>query len=72
MAAYFCAWEHHPRFNTITLAVAGNVYNLDHATVLHAIKTVNNLIETDIMYKKRYSFVWEQVKKINKKSRLNI
>ena len=30
-----------------TLAEIGSVYGKDHATVLHAIKTVNNLIDTD-------------------------
>ena len=72
MAAYFCAWERHPRFNTITLAEAGRVFLLDHATVLHAIKTVNNLIDTDKAYKEYYSPVWQKVMSVNPFSRLHI
>jgi chromosomal replication initiator protein len=42
-------WHMYIRFKVFKMSSteAGNIYDKDHATVLHAIKTVNNLMETD-------------------------
>ena len=39
--------------DTPSFATVGSLINKDHATVIHAIKTVNNLIETNKYIKKR-------------------
>ena len=35
-------------------------YGKDHATVIHSIKTVNNLIDTDLGFREKYRPVFEQ------------
>ena len=46
-----------------SLAVIGNaIGNKDHATVLHACKTVNNLIETDKAFKQDLEEIEKRLK----------
>jgi len=46
--SHYFAKELHPR---LSLAFVGkNIGNKDHATVLHSIKTINNLIDTDKVF----------------------
>lgn len=42
-----------------SLFVYGNFFKKDHATVLHSIKTVKNLMETDEEYKERTAEIFE-------------
>lgn len=45
-------------FKNRSLSYIGNFFvNSDHATVLHSIKTVNNLCETDKRFKERFNDV---------------
>ena len=45
-----------------SLAKVGAIYNKDHATVLHAIKTVKNALNGfDIPFRERYRKAWEKV-----------
>lgn len=45
------------KYTKCSLATIGNEYGgKDHATVLHAVKTVNNLIDTDKRFKRQ---VWQ-------------
>ena len=53
MAVYYSA------INQVTLKQAGDLYGKDHATVLHACKTINNLRETDKSFNEYYSRIWE-------------
>jgi hypothetical protein len=47
---------------TCSLAKIGlNIGGKDHATVLHSVKTVNNLIETDSGYKARYDMILNNI-----------
>ncbi len=39
------------QIKTLSLSKIGEYYNKDHATVIHALKTVNNLCETDHLFK---------------------
>ena len=45
-----------------TLNKIGNYFNRDHATVLHAIKTVNNLSDTDKKFRHELITVKEKIK----------
>jgi len=38
---------------TMSLYQIGSYFNLDHATVVHSVKAVNNMIDTDRDFKKR-------------------
>ena len=42
-----------------TLVMAGKIYNKDHATVLHSVKTVINLLQTDKNYFIKYADVFD-------------
>ena len=42
IAMFFCR-----KLTTVSLALTGSYFGRDHATVLHAVKTINNLIDTD-------------------------
>jgi len=39
------------KYTNFSLEAIGSQWNQDHATVLHAIKTINELIETDVFYR---------------------
>ena len=39
---------------TLTLEAIGDIFGKDHATVVHAINTVNNAIEVDKSYRDKY------------------
>lgn len=41
------------QIKTLSLSKIGEYYNKDHATVIHALKTVNNLCETDHLFKEK-------------------
>lgn len=45
-----------------TLQQTGNIFNTDHATVIHGIKKFNNLIETDPYFKCMYERVKASLK----------
>jgi len=47
----------------LALARIGGFFGKDHATVLHAIRTVKNLLETDIVFKTYYEIFLEETKK---------
>ena len=73
MASYYCAFENHPiKEFRISMAESGGIYGKDHATVSHAIKTVNNLLDTNKHFYSDYKDIWGDVKLINSKSKLNI
>lgn len=70
MACYFCAFE---RMGVgMTLSRAGSIYEKDHATVLHAIKRVNNDLDTVNFFRGVYNEAFDLTKTINRKSRLHI
>lgn len=71
MATYFCVFENYKR-RKVSQREAGEIYHKDHATVIHAVDTVNDLLETDKFFREDYSKVWEICKKINPKSKLKI
>lgn len=59
MCHYF-AWEH---TRNISLERIGEkIGNKDHSTVLHSMKTVINLMETDPQYKKRFLRISKRIK----------
>jgi hypothetical protein len=47
----------------LSLADIGERYGKDHATVLHAIKTTNNLRETSKLYRAKYDYVYGKILK---------
>ena len=47
-----------------SLAVIGKYMNKDHATVCHAQKTIQNLLDTDKQFKEIYESIEEKVKLI--------
>lgn len=49
-AAMFLIRKH----TSLSLTEAGQLFNRDHATVLHAIKNVKNLIETDKAFRNKF------------------
>lgn len=51
----------------MSLSEAAQPYGKDHATVLHAIKTVNNLKETDSNFRVKYELFLERAKQPNTK-----
>jgi hypothetical protein len=56
----------------VTLSTAGKVYDKDHATALHARKTVNNLLDTDKVFREKYAEVWQYAISVTPKIELNI
>jgi chromosomal replication initiator protein len=54
-------WHMYVRFFAfkMSLSKAGKVYGKDHATVLHAIKTINNLNDTDKEYRNDTEDIWK-------------
>lgn len=44
----------------MSLSDIGSVFNKDHATVLHGVKQVSNLSETDKLYEKKYNELLRQ------------
>ena len=52
------------KYSVRTLDVIGAVLNKDHATVLHAIKTISNQYETDKRFKAMYDRIDNKVKKL--------
>lgn len=70
MACYFCAFEN--KGVGISLTKAGKLYEKDHATVINAIKVVNNYLETHIPFREEYKDIFNKVNSINPKSRLKI
>lgn len=49
----------------MSLAQASKPYGKDHATAIHAIKTVNNLLETDSNFRVKYELFLERAKQPN-------
>ncbi len=43
----------------MSFASSGEIYGKDHATCIHAINTINNLIETDKIYRDTTEEVWQ-------------
>ena len=54
------------KHSTMTLSAVGRLVGKDHATVLHAIKTIENLCETDPKFDYKYNQVKEKVIKLKK------
>jgi chromosomal replication initiator protein len=50
---------YHRAIFSVSLKEAGNLYGKDHATVLHACKTISNLRDTDTIFNEAYSPVWD-------------
>ena len=48
-----------------SLNKSGEPYDKDHATVLHSVKTVKNLVETNSVYRRRYRPVFERCLKLD-------
>lgn len=44
-----------------SLAMIGSIFNRDHATVLHAKKTIQNLIDTDKRIRNQYHLIEESI-----------
>jgi hypothetical protein len=53
----------------LTLAQAGHYFGKDHATALHAKKTIQNLIDTDLKVRQKVS---EYISKINGESAIKL
>lgn len=68
MAAYFCAFEN----KGISQSEAASIYGKDHATCVNAINVCNNQIDTNPVFREKYSKVWNTVLLVNRKSRLHI
>ena len=49
----------------LSLAQAAEPFGKDHATAIHAIKTVNNLLETDSNFRVKYELFLERAKQPN-------
>lgn len=71
MSAWHCAFAEEG-INKVSSSKAGKLYGKDHATVLHAIKAVNNLLDTDKNFREDYKEVWDMVVDVNPKSKLHI
>ena len=54
-------------FCGMSLATAAEIYKKDHATCIHAINTINNLVETDKEYRELTIEVWQLWKQFGKK-----
>ena len=48
-----------------SLASIGSIVGKDHATVLHSVKTINNLCDTDKKFREMYEFIENRVKQLN-------
>jgi chromosomal replication initiation ATPase DnaA len=46
-------------FYKMSLAVSASVYGKDHATALHIVTVINNLIETNRLYREDTKKVWQ-------------
>lgn len=44
--------------NKRSLTYAGGYFGKDHATVIHSMKTVKNLLDTDALYRMQYSYLF--------------
>lgn len=55
------------RYRTLrlTLQKSAEPYHLDHATVDHALKTVDNLLQTNRGFRTRYDLFTKQIQKIH-------
>ena len=52
-------------FYKLSLKEVGNMFNRNHATVLHAIKTVQNLYDTDRDFRAFYNSMINQIERDN-------
>jgi chromosomal replication initiator protein len=43
--------------NELSLSTIGKIFNRNHATVIHGINSINNLIETDNYIKKKFDYL---------------
>lgn len=50
------------RMSNLSLEKIGSFFNKDHATVLHSVKSVNNLIDTDANYRARVNKIKTRIK----------
>jgi len=56
----------------VTLEDSAALYGKNHATVLNAIKNVQNGIDTDRMYNLKYMKLWEFIHAINPNNRIRV
>lgn len=49
------------KYTRLSLYEIGRITNKNHTTVLHSIKTVNNLKETDKLYREKFNEVKERI-----------
>lgn len=55
-----------------SLGDAGKVYGKNHSTILHSIKTINNLLDTDVDFREKYGYIFLLCNKINPDTRHKI
>ena len=48
----------------MSLAISGTIYNKDHATVLHGIKTITNIRQTDYKFRARTEKLFEMINSV--------
>jgi chromosomal replication initiation ATPase DnaA len=53
---------------SLSLKQVGELTGQDHATVLHSVKTINNLIETDRQFSERFLYVRNEMQRILRES----
>lgn len=70
MACFYVVFENNIEY-PVSLSDAGEIYRKDHATVLHAIKSINALLETDRLFRERYIKVWQLVRSSTSSRKLN-
>lgn len=54
-------------FASVTADEAASIFGRDHSVAFHSCKTIGNLIDTNITFKKQYSEVWDWAININPK-----
>ncbi len=68
MAVWFKTFQD----NGVSCNMASNLYGKDHATALHAVKKVNNLLKTNKDFRNKYSKVWKYALSVNHEINLEI
>lgn len=46
-----------------SLSSAGMHYNKDHATVMHSVKTINNLLDTSANFREKHNRIYHKIHK---------
>lgn len=62
-AVYLAAKNKFPE--SCSFEIVGKMFNKNHSTIIHSVKTVKNLYETDKFYRGKYFRVFEYIKLIN-------